>query len=94
VQSVSVIAVAGEIDLDNQQELELAVRAQLLTHSVVLDCSELEFLSISALRSLEACAAVAHAAGHQFHLSRPPPHVSRLLDLAGLGHLERDGTGG
>jgi anti-anti-sigma regulatory factor len=55
----------------------------------VLDCSGLEFLSISALRSLDVCAAAAQVAGHQFVVARPAPHVARLLAVAGLAHLQQ-----
>jgi anti-anti-sigma regulatory factor len=77
------------VDLDNQLDLERAVLGRLETGSVVLECSALEFLSVSALRSLSVCAFAAQMRGHDFVLDHPAPHVCRLLALAGLDHLRR-----
>ena len=88
VEPVALIALTGEIDMDNQGELEQAVLERLTTSSVVLDCSGLDFLSISALRTLDVCAAAAEVAGRHFVLERPARHVSRLLTAAGLDHLQ------
>jgi len=93
VEPLVVIRAVGELDLDNQDELERVVLEQLRTTSVVLDCSGLEFLSICALRSLEACAAAAQEVGHQFLLTRPRRQVRRLLAVAHMEHLLQDPAG-
>lgn len=87
VKPVVVLRVTGELDLDNQGQFEQSVLERLTTDSVVLDCSGLEFLAISALRSLDVCAAAAAAADRQFTLMCPSEQVSRLLALAGMEHL-------
>jgi anti-anti-sigma factor len=87
VKPVVTLRVTGELDLDNQQQFEWDVVERLRSASVVVDCSALEFLSISALRSLDRCATQAEATHHTFVLTSPSPQVRRLLALAEMEHL-------
>lgn len=84
-----VLKVSGDLDLDTQSCFESTVFGLLERGSVVVDLSQLQFMAISALRSL--------VLGHRYAASRrralvfagPPRQASRLLSVARLdGVLE------
>src|SRR5919107_2025883 len=79
-----VLEVRGELDLHTQEAFESAVCAQLGSGSVVVDFSELEFLSISSLRSLLLCRRSATAADKSLSYVGAPGQARRLVAVAGL----------
>lgn len=81
---VTVVRAVGELDLDTQDDFEGLVSSQLSSSSVVVDMSAVGFLSISALRALMVCHAVAGASGRELYYAGPTRQSRRLLAVAGL----------
>lgn len=80
----TVVRAVGELDLDTQDAFEGVVSGHLLSSSVVVDLSAVEFLAISALRSLMVCHAVAGTTGREIYYAGPTRQSRRLLAIAGL----------
>ena len=78
-----VVEVRGELDVDTQDRFEAAVREQLGASSVVVDCSQLEFLAIASLRSLLLCQRSADGE-HTLVYADVPPQARRLVKIAGV----------
>ena len=83
----TVVRAVGELDLHTQGEFEGVVSSHLGSSSVVVDMSEIEFLAISALRSLMLCHAVAGTAGRELYYAGPTSQSRRLLTVAGLDEM-------
>ena len=79
-----VLEATGELDLHTQDEFEREVSRHLSVSSVVVDLSGLDFLAISALRSLIVCHRQAGPTGHQLFYAEASPQILRLLSLSGL----------
>lgn len=79
-----VLEVRGELDFDTQDGFESAVCAQLGSSSVVIDCSQLEFLAIASLRSLLLCQRSAAAGHRSLVYSDLPAQARRLVTIAGV----------
>lgn len=82
-----VLKAVGELDLHTQDEFEHAVLEPLRSSPVVVDLSEVDFLAVSALRSLLACHGRAAADGRQLLFAQPSRQAVRLLSLAGLDRV-------
>ena len=82
-----VFEAVGALDLHTQGEFEDAVVRELATSSVVVDLSGLEFLAISALRSLMVCHGMADAEGRDLVYAGPSRQTLRLLTVAGLDEV-------
>ena len=78
-----VVEVRGELDFDTQDSFESAVCQQLGSSSVIVDCSQLEFLAIASLRSLLQCQRSAQG-DHTLVYAGVPAQARRLLQIAGL----------
>jgi anti-sigma B factor antagonist len=88
-ESEFTIVVAGEIDMANAPRLrELLDEAiQAGGNSVVLDCTDLDFLDSSGIGVLVAARQRLGDSG-ELVLDGPPAHVRKVLDIAGVaGHL-------
>ena len=83
----TVFEVVGELDLHTQGEFEEAVSRQLVTSPVIVDLSGVEFLAISALRSLMVCHGIAGAEGRPLFYAGPTRQTVRLLSVAGLDEV-------
>lgn len=79
-----VLEATGELDLHTQDEFEVEVGRYLGDSSVVVDLSGLDFLAISALRSLIVCHRRADPSGHQLFYAEASPQALRLLSVSGL----------
>ncbi len=79
-----VLEATGELDLHTQDQFEREVGRHLGVSSVVVDFSGLDFLAISALRSLIVCHREAGPTGHQLFYADASPQTLRLLSLSGL----------
>jgi anti-anti-sigma factor len=79
-----VLEVRGELDFDTQEGFESAICTQLGNSSVVVDCSQLEFLAIASLRSLLLCQRSALAGHRSLVYSHVPAQARRLLNVAGV----------
>src|SRR5688500_10201618 len=79
-----VLKPVGELDLQTQDDFEQAVAQLLGTSPVVIDLSRVEFLAISALRSLIACHQLARSLGYELFFAAPSRQILRLLAVSGL----------
>ena len=79
-----VFEVHGELDLHTEKDFETTVCGHLHSGSVIVDLSELEFLSISSLRSLLVCRRSATAAARRLDYVGAPGQARRLVAVAGL----------
>jgi anti-anti-sigma factor len=79
-----VLEVRGELDVDTQDGFESAICRQLGSSSVVVDCSQLEFLAIASLRSLLLCQRSAEAGHRTLVYAGVPAQARRLLTVAGM----------
>jgi anti-anti-sigma factor len=82
-----VLSATGELDLHTQDVFEDVLNQHLAVSPVVVDLSGVDFLAISALRSLVLCHAKAGTAGHQLFFAEASQQALRLLLLAGLAEV-------
>jgi anti-anti-sigma factor len=82
-----VLQAVGELDLHTQGDFEETVSRQLVSTPVIVDLSGLEFLAISALRSLMVCHGIAGAEGQELYYAGPTEQTARLLEVAGLDEV-------
>lgn len=84
----SIVAVAGEIDLAVADLLWAELDPHITAgRTVVLDCTDVQFIDSIGLRILIMAARKAEAVEAGFRLSQPTAVVLRLLDLAGVGEV-------
>ena len=74
----------GDLDLHTQARLEDAVLTALTSAPVLVDLSGVDFLAISALRSLLLCHQVATSTGQVLLFEQPSRQALRLLAVSGL----------
>ncbi|GGK33467.1 hypothetical protein GCM10010124_27730 [Pilimelia terevasa] len=83
----TVLRAVGEIDLGTCATLHRCL-IETLRHrdggEVVVDVSEVSFLSAAGINTLLACRAAARRRGVALVLDGPPPPVYRVLDVTGL----------
>lgn len=79
-----VLTATGELDLHTLDEFERIVGQWLGTSSVIVDLSRLDFLAISALRSLLVCQRLAGTTGHSLYYAGASAQTRRLLTVSGL----------
>jgi anti-anti-sigma factor len=79
------IALAGELDLATALQLDQAVRELLETgfEHVVLDLTDLVFLTSSGLRVILRLQALSQESAFRFELRPGPPAVQRIFELSG-----------
>ncbi|NUP68384.1 MAG: STAS domain-containing protein [Nonomuraea sp.] len=79
---VTVISVAGEVDATNARQLDAYLRqsGHLPGEHVVIDLSEVRFLSSAGLRVLLNTHAFARQHGGCLHLGAPHPVLVRILE--------------
>lgn len=81
------VAVAGEIDLSNSDELHtglLGVLSARLSHRIEVDLAGVTFMDCSGLTVLVVVGKAAARTGCQLRITNPQPIVRRVLDLTGL----------
>jgi anti-anti-sigma factor len=78
-----VLTAIGELDLHTQDFFEQTVTERLASGSVIVDLAQVEFLSITALRSLLVCNEM--AAPHTLVYAQAPQQACRLLTVSGVG---------
>lgn len=87
--SIAVLTVAGEIDVDSAPALRtqaLELIRQGRPH-LVLDMAPLEFCDSSGLNAMIAILRYAKDRHGSLSLAAAPPHLARLLDVTGVGDL-------
>lgn len=82
-----VVRAMGELDLHTQDEFERVISRLLGRSAVIVDLSAVEFLAISALRSLMVCHALAGSVGHELVYAGPSRQTRRLLAVSGLEYV-------
>lgn len=82
-----VLEVSGDLDIATEGSFETAVVQQLGRSSVIVDFARLDFLAISALRSLVICQRYAAARGRPLVYAAQPRQARRLIELAGLDRV-------
>ena len=82
-----VLRASGDLDLQTQDEFERVVGRHLQSSPVIVDLSAVDFLAISALRSLIVCHRLAGSLGHELHYAGPSQQTLRLLSISGLDAL-------
>ena len=81
----------GELDLATTDDLDARLRElHAQGHKrLVLDLSGLRFMDSTGLRLLLGWDAASRQNGFEFRLTAPPPHVERVLKVAGVGEKLR-----
>jgi stage II sporulation protein AA (anti-sigma F factor antagonist) len=79
---VAVLAVSGDLDLSNADELGVAIAREPRQSGLVIDLGAVPFMDSSGLRVLML--ASAERDGHLATVVAPDSPVRRVLDLAGL----------
>jgi len=86
--AVTVLRLAGELDLSTSRQLDQRVQTVLRRESgvrrLVVDIGGLEFLDVAGLTALLDASDRIHAAGGTLALRRPRPMVLRMLSLLKL----------
>ncbi|MFG2427707.1 STAS domain-containing protein [Streptomyces sp. NPDC048590] len=87
--SIAVLEVTGEIDVDSAPALRS--RAMELIRQgephLVLDLAPVEFCDSSGLNTMIGILRYAKDRHGSLSLAGAPPHLARLLDITGVGHL-------
>ncbi|MFC9947224.1 STAS domain-containing protein [Streptomyces pratensis] len=87
--SIAVLTVAGEIDVDSVPALRtraLELIRQGRPH-LVLDLAPVEFCDSSGLNAMIGILRYAKDRHGSLSLAAAPPHLARLLDVTGVGEL-------
>jgi anti-sigma B factor antagonist len=83
--SVTWVAVEGELDLSTVDDLRAALSPTFLPGAYVwLDLAKLSFMDSTGIHFLLEMDALARSNGHSFTIVRPARAVLRVLDLAGV----------
>lgn len=82
-ESGPVITLSGEVDLSSIAELSDLVTAQLAseTRQLTIDVSAMSFADSASIRVLMLAAMTLRKRGGSLVLLRPPPALSRILDI-------------
>lgn len=82
--------ISGEIDHHRAAALRSELDAALYTHTpavLLLDLSGLSFMDSSGIGLIMGRYRILHPLGGEIILQNPPPHITRLLRLAGMERL-------
>lgn len=82
-----VLTAIGDLDLHTQDLLEETVTQQLERSPVVVDLGQVEFLAVSALRTLMVCNAMAGSNARELFFAGAPGQTQRLISIAGLAEV-------
>lgn len=89
MRRVDLITISGRVDSSNSSELDDALQTRLDEGrtNLVLDLSDVHYISSSGLRSLVAALRASKKKGGDVRLARPSERVQEVLGLAGLDTL-------
>ncbi|CAM5637509.1 STAS domain-containing protein [Streptomyces atroolivaceus] len=87
--SIAVLAAAGEIDVDSAPALRTRALELIRQGSphLVLDLASVEFCDSSGLNAMISLLRFAKDRYGSLSLAAPQPHLTRLLDVTGVGAL-------
>jgi anti-sigma B factor antagonist len=82
----TIVHARGEIDAFTSTSLGESLRAAMMENrgQIMVDLSEVTFIDGSGLRILERCQQDCRDRGLSFGLTKPAPHIRRLLQLVDL----------
>jgi anti-anti-sigma factor len=88
-KSVSVVAVTGRVDGSTAGEFEAVLTGltDASVYNIILDMSEVDFVSSAGLRVLVNTRKIVNATGGRLVLAGPSEQVVETLDIAGLDVL-------
>jgi len=82
------VTLTGSLDVSAAQEIEREFSAAARSgHHVVVDLSQVRFLSSQGIRALMINAKAVEAKGRRMVLVAPPPQVEHVLHVAGIDQL-------
>lgn len=84
----ALVAVTGEVDVSNADELRAAIDSQLaagLTGELVVDLAEVPYIDSTGIGVLVGAAHRAQEQGASLVVARPQRNVARVLGLLGVG---------
>lgn len=86
---VDLIEVSGRIDSSNAPELDETLKqlADQDRHQLVLNLSQVEYMSSAGLRAIVTALRAAKKNSGNVHISQPSDRVREVLELAGLHTL-------
>ena len=81
------VAVTGEVDASNAEDLCLAILAAAMVHGSPLevDLAGVTFMDSTGLRAITDAAHALEASGSALVLSNMPRQVRRIMQISGLG---------
>jgi anti-sigma B factor antagonist len=88
-EEMCVVALAGEMDMSNAEELrrELAGRVPSGPYSLIVELSQLSFIDSTGIRAVAAVAGDVKAGGGTVVLAGPTQHVARVFEIVKLDEL-------
>jgi len=86
LKRVEVISVSGRVDSTTAPEFENALKGALDSgrHHIVLDLSDVDYMSSAGLRAMVSALKSARHHNGDLRLANPSPRVAEVLQLAGL----------
>ncbi len=89
MKRVDLITVSGRVDSSTAPELEEALQGRLDDgrHNLVLDLSDVNYLSSAGLRAMVSALRACKKKGGDVRVANPSERVEEVLELAGLDAL-------
>ncbi|MDX1688775.1 MAG: STAS domain-containing protein [Candidatus Promineifilaceae bacterium] len=89
MKRVDLITVSGRVDSSTAPELEEALQERLNDgrHNLVLDLSDVNYLSSAGLRAMVSALRACKKKGGDVRVANPSERVQEVLELAGLDAL-------
>ncbi len=89
--NTAVAAVNGRVDSANAKDLdqELSTIIEGGVNHLVVDCSELSYISSAGLRALLVAIKKTNAAGGGVAMCQVPPHIREVLEVSGFTRLTK-----
>ena len=85
IQDGGVVAMYGRLDASQVEEAERTLSS--LESSVVLDLTELQYISSAGIGIILKTYKRLHGTGHTLQLANPSPHVRNIFHYAGLDQI-------
>lgn len=89
--NTAVAAVNGRVDSANAKDLDQAL-SEIIDGGIsrlVVDCSELSYISSAGLRALLVAIKKTNAAGGGVAMCQVPPHIREVLEVSGFTRLTK-----
>lgn len=84
-EGISRVNLVGSLDVSGAQAIERDLSAAVrVKQQLIIDLSQVKFLSSQGIRALVVNAKAVAAKGHKLVLSGPPPQVAQVLRVSGI----------